>query len=45
MPKIKRNAPCPCGSGRKHKKCCSKGPTPWQRKMWAKLVERFLTGE
>ena len=20
--KIKRNAPCPCGSGRKHKKCC-----------------------
>lgn len=22
MSKIKRNAPCPCGSGKKHKKCC-----------------------
>jgi SEC-C motif-containing protein len=21
-PKIGRNAPCPCGSGKKHKKCC-----------------------
>ncbi|MCZ6673433.1 MAG: SEC-C metal-binding domain-containing protein [Verrucomicrobia bacterium] len=20
--KIKRNAPCPCGSGKKYKKCC-----------------------
>ena len=23
-PKISRNAPCPCGSGKKHKKCCLK---------------------
>ena len=22
MPKIRRNAPCPCGSGKKYKKCC-----------------------
>jgi SEC-C motif domain protein len=22
MPKIERNAPCPCGSGKKYKKCC-----------------------
>ncbi len=22
QPKIGRNAPCPCGSGKKHKKCC-----------------------
>jgi uncharacterized protein len=22
IPKISRNAPCPCGSGRKYKKCC-----------------------
>jgi hypothetical protein len=22
MPKIQRNAPCPCGSGQKFKKCC-----------------------
>ena len=21
-PKIGRNDPCPCGSGKKHKKCC-----------------------
>jgi len=23
-PKIERNAPCPCGSGKKYKKCCGK---------------------
>lgn len=23
-PKVKRNDPCPCGSGRKYKKCCGK---------------------
>jgi preprotein translocase subunit SecA len=23
-PKVSRNAPCPCGSGKKHKKCCGK---------------------
>jgi uncharacterized protein YecA (UPF0149 family) len=22
MAKISRNAPCPCGSGKKYKKCC-----------------------
>ena len=22
QPKINRNAPCPCGSGKKYKKCC-----------------------
>ena len=22
MPKIQRNEPCPCGSGKKFKKCC-----------------------
>ncbi|WP_396334004.1 SEC-C metal-binding domain-containing protein [Burkholderia anthina] len=21
-PKVGRNDPCPCGSGKKHKKCC-----------------------
>lgn len=26
-PKIGRNEPCPCGSGRKYKKCCGAGPT------------------
>lgn len=24
--KISRNAPCPCGSGLKHKKCCGMKP-------------------
>ena len=23
-PKIGRNLPCPCGSGKKHKNCCGK---------------------
>jgi hypothetical protein len=25
-PKVPRNAPCPCGSGRKYKKCCGRRP-------------------
>jgi len=25
-PKISRNDPCPCGSGKKYKKCCSRTP-------------------
>ena len=25
MPKVGRNDDCPCGSGKKHKKCCGKG--------------------
>jgi len=27
-PKIGRNAPCPCGSGRKYKNCCGKSSAP-----------------
>jgi len=27
-PRISRNAPCPCGSGRKYKKCCMGKSTP-----------------
>lgn len=26
MSKIKRNDPCPCGSGKKYKHCCLKKP-------------------
>lgn len=26
-PKVGRNEPCPCGSGKKFKKCCGRGPT------------------
>lgn len=25
VPKVGRNEPCPCGSGKKYKKCCGKG--------------------
>jgi SEC-C motif-containing protein len=25
-PKVGRNDPCPCGSGKKHKKCCLNAP-------------------
>ena len=25
QPKVGRNDPCPCGSGRKHKRCCGRG--------------------
>ena len=35
MEKVGRNDPCPCGSGKKHKKCCGKvGP----RKFSAQLL-------
>ena len=27
-PRISRNAPCPCGSGRKYKKCCGRSNPP-----------------
>jgi hypothetical protein len=35
-PKIDRNAPCPCGSGKKYKKCCARGETLWTR------IRKFL---
>ena len=40
-----RNAPCPCGSGLKHKHCCA-GKTAWYRRpAWtAALVALFLVG-
>jgi len=27
-PKLSRNAPCPCGSGKKNKKCCGVAVMP-----------------
>jgi uncharacterized protein YecA (UPF0149 family) len=27
-PKIGRNDPCPCGSGKKYKRCCGRGMRP-----------------
>jgi hypothetical protein len=31
MTKISRNAPCPCGSGKKYKRCCLLNEAPTQR--------------
>jgi len=31
MNKIGRNEPCPCGSGKKYKKCCQNIPQPQQK--------------
>jgi uncharacterized protein YecA (UPF0149 family) len=28
QPTVARNAPCPCGSGEKYKRCCGKGAPP-----------------
>jgi uncharacterized protein YecA (UPF0149 family) len=28
LPKVGRNAPCPCGSGKKYKKCCLNKTSP-----------------
>lgn len=35
MKKIKRNDPCPCGSGKKYKKCCLSQQAPDQSSSWA----------
>lgn len=36
MPPIHRNAPCPCGSGKKYKKCClnKEGTSPSRDSFW-----------
>jgi hypothetical protein len=28
-PKVGRNELCPCGSGKKYKRCCLDNPAPW----------------
>jgi hypothetical protein len=35
MSKVSRNDPCPCGSGKKFKKCCD---LPKEKKMHATLI-------
>ena len=35
MKKIKKNDPCPCGSGKKYKKCCFLQQTSEQSFSWA----------
>lgn len=35
---VARNAPCPCGSGRKHKNCCAT-KVPWyQESRWTAVI-------
>lgn len=37
-----RNAPCPCGSGKKYKKCCLKTLEPDRDSEWCRLGEAYL---
>ncbi|HPC74765.1 MAG TPA: SEC-C metal-binding domain-containing protein [Syntrophales bacterium] len=37
-----RNAPCPCGSGKKYKKCCLKTLEPDRDSEWRRLGEAYL---
>ena len=37
--KVRRNDPCPCGSGKKYKKCCMRSPQ--QEKTQPRLSPRF----
>ena len=39
-----RNSPCPCGSGKKFKKCCGLDLTPAQEELIAPMPEDFKTG-
>ncbi len=45
-----RNAPCPCGSGKKYKRCCGAGTVPTQKKastddVLAIAYQRFNAGD
>jgi hypothetical protein len=41
LPKIGRNDPCPCGSGRKYKHCCLRSHTPSIDTLWARQHEDY----
>lgn len=46
MSKIGRNAPCPCGSGKKYKKCCINKPEyTFMSKSFSQYLQSFLTYE
>ena len=42
MSKIGRNAPCPCGSGKKYKKCCLSGKDRTKRHSPVRKKIRFI---
>ncbi len=39
MPKVGRNEPCPCGSGKKYKKCCMEKDEQQERETRARIEE------
>ncbi len=39
-----RNSPCPCGSGKKFKKCCGFNLTPAEQELFAPMPDDFKTG-
>ncbi len=46
MRKIGRNEPCPCGSGKKYKKCCiDKPPQTFMREDFLRHLRSFWTYE
>ena len=46
MAAIGRNEPCPCGSGKKYKRCCAlkSDKTPWSMRLAIALVAVCLLG-
>jgi hypothetical protein len=42
-PKIGRNEPCPCGSGKKYKKCCGPKDRKIEVAMSDSFVQRYLS--
>jgi hypothetical protein len=40
--KARRNEPCPCGSGLKHKHCCAGKQAWYQRPTWTAALVGFL---
>lgn len=46
MSKIGRNEPCPCGSGKKYKKCCMDKPEQiFMSEDFSRYLQSFLTYE
>lgn len=41
MGKVKRNAPCPCGSGKKYKKCCGSKVVDFPTELAAKEAKQI----
>ena len=39
--KISRNSPCPCGSGKKHKRCCGADIQPYSESSQSSLSEQL----